>query len=82
MIITITNMLDITNKIMWKTNQNISNPGFEVCKICGTNYPECGTCRKYGRRDNHPLDNEKQKGAHDNSGFSNDEPKDPRNKTW
>jgi hypothetical protein len=79
-VLTITS--NITNKIMWKANQNISSPGFEVCKTCGTSYPECTTCLKYGRKGNHQLDNEKQKGAHDNSGFTNDEPKDPRNKTW
>ncbi len=67
---------------MWKTKRDISNPGFEICKTCKTSYPECETCLKYGRRDKHLLDREKQKGAHDNSGYTNDEPKDPRTKTW
>jgi len=67
---------------MWKTKRDISNPGYEVCKTCHTSYPECTTCQKYGRKDKHMLDVEKQKGSHDNSGFTNDEAKDPRTKMW
>ena len=66
---------------MWKLTQNPSNPGVEECRICQTTYPDCTTCRKYCRT-RHQNDIEKEKGAHDNSGFKNDEQKDPRSKQW
>ena len=66
---------------MWKVSQNPSNPDFETCKICSTTYPDCSTCKKYGRT-RHQNDVEKEKGAHDNSGYENSEQKDPRSKMW
>ena len=66
---------------MWKVSQNPSNPDFETCKICSTKYPECLTCKKYGRT-KHQNDVEKEKGAHDNSGDANKEQKDTRSKIW
>ena len=43
---------------MWKVSQNPLNPDFETCKTCATKYPECTTCKKYGRK-THQLDIEK-----------------------
>ena len=34
---------------MWKVTENPSNPAIEECRICHTTYPDCTTCRKYGR---------------------------------
>ena len=55
---------------MWKVTQNPSHPDFETCKICNTTYPDCSSCKKYGRT-KHQNDVEKEKGAHDNSGYEN-----------
>ena len=66
---------------MWKVSQNPSNPDFETCKICSTKYPECLTCKKYGRT-RHQIDVEKEKGSHDYPGYMNNEQNDPRSKMW
>ena len=66
---------------MWQVSQNPSDPDFETCKTCATKYPECTTCKKYGRK-THQLDIEKMKGSHDNPGYKNDEHVDPRSKIW
>ena len=66
---------------MWNISQNPSNPNFEICKTCHTQYPECTSCKKYGRKI-HQLDIEKNKGSHDNPGYKNDEQIDPRYKIW
>ena len=59
--------------VMWKVTQNDSS-GTDTCKVC------LSSCKKYGQT-GHLNDVEKSRGAHDNSGFQNDE-KDPRDKLW
>jgi hypothetical protein len=66
---------------MWKVSQNPSDPNFETCKTCHTKYPECTTCKNYGRK-THQIDIEKNKGSHDNPAYKNDEQVDPRSKIW
>ena len=52
-----------------------STPGGEdeVFNVCQSSYPRCLTCEKFGRRDRHPLDSEKSRQAHDNSGYVKDD---------
>ena len=66
---------------MWKSKQSTLNPNhdFDQCKTCLSTYPSCSTCKKYGRV-KHQDDIEKEAGCHDNSGYIDDEGKDPRSK--
>ena len=66
--------------VMWKVTNNGSS-GTDTCKVCLSSYPVCQSCTRYGQT-GHLNDVEKLRGAHDNSGFQNDEKKDPRSKFW
>ena len=65
---------------MWKSKSEGSLTS-DVGRVCSSSYPVCQTCKKYGKTD-HLNDTEKQRGAHNNPGFVNDEKKDPRDKLW
>ena len=65
---------------MWKLTNNGSS-GTDTCKVCLLSYPVCQSCKSHGQT-GHLNDLEKSRGAHDNSGFKNDEKKDPKDMLW